>query len=58
MLINLDAIVKALKQYNINITGAFHLGAHECEEIQFYTNYLKLKLNDLLWIEAMPNKVE
>lgn len=58
MLINLNAIVNVLKQYNINITGAFHLGAHECEEIHFYANYLKLKLNDLLWIEAMPNKVE
>lgn len=58
MLINLNAIVKILNDYNIKITGAFHLGAHECEEIQFYIQYLKLRLNDLLWIEAMPNKVE
>lgn len=58
MLINLKTIENVLNKYNVIITGAFHLGAHECEEIQFYTNYLKLKLNDLLWIEAMPNKVE
>jgi FkbM family methyltransferase len=58
MLINLKTIVEILNRHNINITGAFHLGAHECEEIQFYNQHLKLILTNILWIEAMPHKVE
>lgn len=58
MLINFYSILQLLKSKGIDITGVFHIGAHECEEIQFYRNVLKLNLNDILWIEAMPDKVE
>jgi FkbM family methyltransferase len=57
MLIDLNLISQFLKKKGINVTGAFHLGAHECEEIEFYNKYLNLTLNDMLWIEAIPNKV-
>ena len=56
MLISFEEIVKILIENNIRIFGSFHIGAHECEEIQFY-NKLGLKLEDVVWIDAMTSKV-
>ena len=56
MLINFEEIFKILLKNNINIFGSFHIGAHECEEIQFY-NKLRLKPEDVVWIDAIPSKV-
>ena len=41
---------------NINITGSFHIGAHDCEELSFY-NILGIKNEDIVWIDAIPSKV-
>lgn len=56
MLISFDNINKILLENNISINGAFHIGAHECEELDFYK---KLGLNDtdIIWIDAIPSKV-
>ena len=35
MLISFEEINNVLLSKNINITGAFHIGAHDCEEILF-----------------------
>lgn len=56
MLISSDAITKALTDNNIHIFGSFHLGAHDCEELQFY-NQIGLKQEDVVWIDAIPSKV-
>jgi hypothetical protein len=56
MLIDFKEINKILVENNIDIIGAFHVGAHECEELQFY-NTLGLKNKDVVWIEAIPSKV-
>ena len=56
MLISFEEIVKILIENNIRIFGSFHIGAHECEEIEFY-NKLGLKLEDVVWIDAMTSKV-
>ena len=56
MLISFDEIVKILLKNNIHIFGSFHIGAHECEEIHFYNN-LGLKLEDIIWIDAISSKV-
>ena len=53
MLIPLHDLVK---KYNINFKGILHVGAHECEEIKDYEVYLPR--NQILWIEALPGKVE
>jgi hypothetical protein len=45
-----------LKKYNVNIKGILHVGAHECEEICDYEKYVSR--SKILWIEALPNKVE
>ncbi len=53
MLINLDFLIK---KYNINFKGILHVGAHECEELKNYEIYISR--DKILWIEALPNKVE
>jgi hypothetical protein len=56
MLISFEEIEKILLLNKINITGSFHIGAHECEELQFY-NKIGLKPEDIIWVEAIPSKV-
>ena len=53
MLIPLHNLVK---KYNIQFKGVLHVGAHECEEIKDYEIYLPR--DQILWIEALPGKVE
>ena len=53
MLIPLHDLVK---KYNIKFKGILHVGAHECEEIKDYE--IHLPRNQILWIEALPGKVE
>lgn len=57
MLIGYDEINEILLKNKIEITGALHIGAHECEELSFY-NKLKLKNEDIVWVEALIHKVE
>jgi FkbM family methyltransferase len=57
MLISFDDIYKILSSKNITIGGVFHIGAHECEELNFY-NQLNIKSEDIVWIDAIPSKVE
>ena len=56
MIIPFNKINKILIDNNIKITGAFHLGAHDCEELGFY-NQLKLSNNDVIWVDAINTKV-
>ena len=57
MLINFQQIQEILSSNNINITGCLHIGAHDCEELDFYIN-LGLKPIDIIWIDAIPSKVD
>lgn len=57
MLITGEEVKTILKSNNIIVTGAFHIGAHECEELDFYLS-LGLKSDDIVWIDAINNKVE
>ena len=34
-----------------------HIGAHECEELSFY-NQLGLKEEDIIWVDAINEKVD
>ena len=57
MLISFEQIKEQLLSNNVSVHGSFHLGAHECEEIGFY-NQIGLTTKDILWIDAIPSKVE
>jgi hypothetical protein len=56
MLISFEEIYNILLLKQINITGCFHIGAHDCEEIGFY-NRLGIKNENIVWIDAIPLKV-
>ena len=56
MLIDFEHIQRVLSSNAIDITGAFHVGAHECEELSFY-NRLGLRDTDIIWIDGIPAKV-
>jgi len=56
MLISFEEIYNILLSKKINITGSFHIGAHDCEEIGFY-NRLGIKNENIIWIDAIPLKV-
>jgi hypothetical protein len=56
MLIDYNLILNELKKVNIVPSGAFHIGAHECEEMDFYKR-LGLTENDVCWIDALDEKV-
>lgn len=43
-------------KYNIKFKGILHVGAHECEELTDYENYISR--DKILWVEAMPDKVQ
>ena len=47
MLITFEEINKILLLKKIDITGSLHIGAHECEEINFY-NQLGLENKDII----------
>ena len=53
MLIPFDNLCK---KYNIRLDGILHVGAHECEEIEYYDKYLER--TKVLWVEAIKDKVE
>ena len=57
MLISFDEINYFLTKHNHSITGVLHVGAHECEELFFY-NKLGIANRDVVWIDAIPQKVE
>ena len=57
MLIDIKEITNILQSNDIHITGGFHIGAHDCEELPFYTDSLGLKNEDIIWIDAIPAKV-
>jgi FkbM family methyltransferase len=53
MLISLHELIK---KYKINFKGILHVGAHECEELNDYEQYISR--DNILWIEALPEKVK
>lgn len=57
MLIDIAQIKKIINDYNIDITGVLHIGAHECEELGFYSYNLGVSPYDIIWIDAIDTKV-
>ena len=50
--------MQELKQkFNINVKGILHVGAHTCEELSAYLQ-LGININNIYWIEALPELVE
>lgn len=56
-MLNSDEVNKFFKQNDINITGVFHVGAHECEEISLYKKF-NIEPKNIIWVDALPDKVK
>lgn len=56
MLITKEEILAYLQSANIVLTGALHIGAHDCEEVGVY-RYLGIADKRVVWIDAMQDKV-
>ena len=52
MLLPLDNLIS---KYDIHFKGILHVGAHECEELSCYEEYISR--DKILWIEALEDKV-
>jgi hypothetical protein len=57
MLIPFEIIRHILLSKNIEVHGALHIGAHECEELDLY-HRMGISFNDIIWIDAIPSKVD
>ena len=57
MLISKEQILAYLNSVNLTLTGALHVGAHECEELDVYRHF-GIPDKRVVWIDALPDKVE
>jgi FkbM family methyltransferase len=57
MLIPAQTVIDILNQRNISIKGVLHIGAHDCEELGFYSQ-LGLSPDKVIWIDAIQRKVD
>jgi len=56
MIIDIEEVMNVLVSKKITLNGCFHIGAHECEELNIYNN-LGIKTEDIVWVDALPGKV-
>ncbi len=56
-MIPIEEIKAVLQKNNVHIVGAFHVGAHECEESNSYIE-LGVKPSDCVWVDAIRSKVD
>jgi len=52
MLITEEELRRLTDQHGITLKGVFHVGAHECEELELYNN-LGVASTDIIWVEAI-----
>ena len=57
MLISKEEVQELLTLHGVKVRGAFHIGAHDCEELSVY-NYFGIQNTDVIWIDAIHEKVE
>ena len=55
MLFNQYELHNYLNEHTVK--GIIHIGAHECEELTYYHQHLKIDDSKILWIEANPDLV-
>jgi FkbM family methyltransferase len=58
MLIEGVIIKSLLDKYGIQVRGALHIGAHECEERNFYKDILNIVDERVIWVDGNIKKVD
>jgi hypothetical protein len=56
-LIEFEKIKSILTENNIKVKSILHVGAHECEELNAYKEYLNVSQEDIIWIDGIREKV-
>jgi len=56
-LIEFEKIKNILIENNIKVKSILHVGAHECEELNAYEEYFNVSKENIIWIEAIREKV-
>jgi FkbM family methyltransferase len=51
-----QTIKELIEFFNIEFKGVLHVGAHKCEELEIYNNYITP--DKIVWIEANPTLVK
>ena len=57
MLVDGNKIRERISIFGINVSGVLHIGAHNCEELRFYKDYLQISPENIIWIDAMEDKI-
>lgn len=57
MLISYEDVQQMMASIGFVPKGVLHVGAHDCEELSFYTDTLKIPAENCVWLEAMDKKV-
>ena len=47
-----------LRKFDIFIGGIIHIGAHDCQEKEYYNKKIKVSDDDIIWIDAMQHMVD
>lgn len=47
-----------LRKFDIFIGGIIHIGAHDCQEKEYYNEKIKVSDDDIIWIDAMQHMVD
>jgi len=57
MLIDKNALLQLISSSK-PVTGVMHVGAHDCEEMDFYIDNLGLSKTNIYWVDAFQEKVD
>jgi FkbM family methyltransferase len=57
MLVDGNKVNEIIHSFGINVTGVLHIGAHNCEELQFYKDHLQISPENIVWVDAMEDKI-
>lgn len=57
MIIDIEDIQNIFLAKKISITGCFHIGSHDCEELEIYKDKLGIEPKDIVWVDALAFKV-
>jgi FkbM family methyltransferase len=53
-----EKIMEILTSKNIKFSGALHVGAHECEELETYQKLFGIPPRHMVWVDALQDKVD
>jgi FkbM family methyltransferase len=53
-----EKIMEVLNSRGIKFSGALHVGAHECEELETYQKLFGIPPRNMVWVDALQDKVD